>query len=118
MTELDADENKAMSPIAEKTVEDAFPLRKSVLTQAALEPDSETSSIAPDDEITESVVKKGPRKLVEDERRAKGRISRDIWATYFKALGGPVWCKLRCGQADARDSFCTRADHRNVASCG
>jgi hypothetical protein len=76
MTELDADENKAMSPLAEKTVEDAFPLRKS------------------------------------------GRISRDIWATYFKALGGPVWCELRCGQADVRDPLCTRTDHCNVASCG
>jgi ABC-type multidrug transport system ATPase subunit len=32
--------------------------------------------------------KKGPRKLVEEEKRAVGRVGREIWATYFKAVGG------------------------------
>jgi ABC-type multidrug transport system ATPase subunit len=31
--------------------------------------------------------KKPPRKLVEEEKRAVGRIGRDIWATYIKACG-------------------------------
>jgi len=36
--------------------------------------------------------KKGPRKLVEEEARAVGRISRAVWDTYLKACGGiPYW---------------------------
>jgi ABC-type multidrug transport system ATPase subunit len=31
--------------------------------------------------------KKPPRKLVEEETRAVGRIKGDIWATYFRACG-------------------------------
>ena len=31
--------------------------------------------------------KKQPRKLVEEEKRALGRIGRDIWATYVRAFG-------------------------------
>jgi uncharacterized protein (DUF4415 family) len=34
--------------------------------------------------------KKPARKLVEEEKRAVGRISRDIWETYFWACG-QVW---------------------------
>ena len=32
--------------------------------------------------------KKGPRKLVEEEARAVGRVDRTVWETYFKACGG------------------------------
>jgi hypothetical protein len=32
--------------------------------------------------------KKGPRKLVEEEARAVGRVGRTVWETYFKACGG------------------------------
>jgi hypothetical protein len=36
--------------------------------------------------------KKGPRKLVEDETRAVGRVGRPVWETYIKACGGvPYW---------------------------
>jgi ABC-type multidrug transport system ATPase subunit len=36
--------------------------------------------------------KKGPRKLVEEETRAVGRIGRAVWETYIKACGGrPYW---------------------------
>ena len=31
---------------------------------------------------------KAPRKLVEDEARAVGRIGREVWKTYLRALGG------------------------------
>src|SRR5258706_3494746 len=31
---------------------------------------------------------KAPRKLVEDEARAVGRIGRNVWKTYLHALGG------------------------------
>ncbi|KAF7360576.1 Multidrug resistance-associated ABC transporter protein [Mycena venus] len=30
----------------------------------------------------------GPRKLIEEEARAVGRVARDVWVTYFKACGG------------------------------
>ncbi|KAJ7717035.1 multidrug resistance-associated ABC transporter [Mycena metata] len=30
----------------------------------------------------------GPRKLIEEEARAVGRVARDVWATYIKACGG------------------------------
>jgi ABC-type glutathione transport system ATPase component len=33
---------------------------------------------------------KPPRKLVEEEKRAVGRISRDVWETYFEACGN-IW---------------------------
>ncbi|KAH9169799.1 ATP-binding cassette transporter [Lactarius sanguifluus] len=36
--------------------------------------------------------KKGPRKLVEEETRAVGRIGHPVWETYFKACGkNPYW---------------------------
>jgi ABC-type multidrug transport system ATPase subunit len=36
--------------------------------------------------------KKGPRKLVEEETRAVGRVDRTVWKTYFKACGeAPYW---------------------------
>ncbi|KAJ7255868.1 multidrug resistance-associated ABC transporter [Mycena haematopus] len=30
----------------------------------------------------------GPRKLIEEEARAVGRVAKDVWVTYFKACGG------------------------------
>jgi len=50
---------------------------------------SETSSIAPGDEATlfnseeNTQKKKAPRKLIEDEQRAKGRIAWPVWKAYF-----------------------------------
>jgi hypothetical protein len=47
---------------------------------------SETSSTA----VNEPQAKpdrKAPRKLVEDEKRAVGRVSRDVWELYVKACG-------------------------------
>lgn len=35
--------------------------------------------------------KKKPRKLVEEERRAVGRISKEVWNTYLKACGGALY---------------------------
>lgn len=86
MNELDADENKGpASPIVEKTVEEATKaIHKSVVSlNGTVELDSETSSIAPE-EVVKEAKPRPPRKLMEDEKRAKGRIARDIWVTYFK----------------------------------
>lgn len=42
--------------------------------------------------VESSPKKKGPRKLVEEETRAVGRIGRSVWETYIKACGGaPYW---------------------------
>lgn len=35
--------------------------------------------------------KKPPRKLIEEEKRAVGRIGKDIWNAYFSACGGPLF---------------------------
>lgn len=49
-----------------------------------------SSTIASPSEI--KTEKKPPRKLVEEEKRAVGRIGRDIWATYIWACGnGWYW---------------------------
>ena len=56
-----------------------------------LDPPSETSStIAPSTPASTKANKKPARKLVEEEKRAVGRIGRDIWETYFRACGN-VW---------------------------
>lgn len=58
-------------------------------------PDSETSSLAPEDDKTiVNSKQKTPRKLIEDEKRARGRITWTVWKTYFSALGGPIWWSL------------------------
>ena len=81
----------------EKLVEDGKLANKSLVNVVAAmtsEPSSETSSIAPEDEATlmssDPDLKKirTPRKLMEDEKRAKGRIAWPVWRTYF-TVGHP-----------------------------
>ncbi|TFK92526.1 multidrug resistance-associated ABC transporter [Polyporus arcularius HHB13444] len=41
--------------------------------------------------------KKAPRKLIEEEKRAVGRIGKDIWMAYIKACGGyGYWLTFAC----------------------
>ena len=90
MDELD--EKVPTSPVTEKP--NQLPIKnKSVasLIDTETADNSETSSIA--ETLKEEPVKKVPRKLVEDEKRATGRIAWPVWKKYFTALGGPVWCK-------------------------
>ncbi|KAG2343136.1 multidrug resistance-associated ABC transporter [Suillus weaverae] len=56
--------------------------------QDDMEPDpiSETSSTVVN-ELQANVERKAPRKLVEDEKRAVGRVSRDVWELYVKSCG-------------------------------
>ena len=51
---------------------------------------SSTTAPAPEPE-SDKVEKKAPRKLIEEEKRAVGRISKDIWMTYIKACGGVLY---------------------------
>jgi ABC-type multidrug transport system ATPase subunit len=56
------------------------------------DPDSESSSTIASQTSDVKAEKKPPRKLVEEERRAVGRIGQDIWETYIKACGnGWYW---------------------------
>ncbi|WVO13896.1 hypothetical protein L204_101520 [Cryptococcus depauperatus] len=87
----------------EKTIEENFisSVQKSVVSlssavAASTEPNSETSSLAPEDQTTlansmPDLKPKPPRKLIEDEKRAQGRIAWNTWKTYFTSLGGPTW---------------------------
>lgn len=105
MAELDEKiKNEPESPIEEKSLAQATkkaPINKSLvnITQEASEPGSETSSLAPDDEegtlvsSTADLKSKAPRKLIEDERRATGRISWAVWKTYFNVS----WASSSCG---------------------
>jgi hypothetical protein len=55
---------------------------------------SEDDSVGGVTSIDENLAqkKKGPRKLVEEETRAVGRVGRPVWEAYFKACGGaPYW---------------------------
>src|ERR1700722_2334275 len=72
--------------------EDATPalLESSSEMEVHSDPSSQTSSL-PGTPATENKREfKPPRKLVEEEKRAVGRIGRDIWETYIKACGN-VW---------------------------
>jgi ABC-type glutathione transport system ATPase component len=79
-TDAGAGDNKE-----EEAVEDMAVLSKET------DPNSESSStIAPVSEV--KTEKKKPRKLVEEEKRAVGRIGRDVWTTYILACGqGWYW---------------------------
>jgi ABC-type multidrug transport system ATPase subunit len=55
-------------------------------TEIPLENDSIGGVTTVDESPTNK--KKGPRKLVEEEARAVGRVGRTVWETYFKACGG------------------------------
>ncbi|KAI0761279.1 multidrug resistance-associated ABC transporter [Trametes elegans] len=84
------DKEETVIEKVEEIIEDAVEgstLRESTETTAASE---SSSTVAPTPAETEAKPdkKKAPRKLVEEEKRAVGRISKDIWATYIKACGG------------------------------
>lgn len=99
MHELDAENANAKPSAAEakedKTVEDieAKPANKSLVNvSASATPGSgsEASFVAPEDEdtLTSSDTNfnktRTPRKLIEDEKRATGRIAWPVWRAYFK----------------------------------
>lgn len=56
-------------------------------------PDSEVSSTlaASSEADVKAPEKKKARKLIEEEKRAVGRIGKAVWMTYFKAIGGKFY---------------------------
>ena len=67
------------------------------LAEAATVAPSESSSVAAASTVVADPTpdKKAPRKLVEEEKRAVGRIGKDVWLDYIRAVGGPwYWIVL------------------------
>lgn len=49
------------------------------------------SIVAASETETKPEQRKAPRKLIEEETRAVGHVGKDIWMTYIKACGGPLY---------------------------
>ena len=83
----------------EEISEETEVVEKSAPAEAA-EANSETSSTvaATSSELdAKPEKKKAPRKLVEEEKRAVGRIGKDIWMAYIKACGSyGYWLTFAC----------------------
>jgi ATPase subunit of ABC transporter with duplicated ATPase domains len=74
----------------EKEEGEATPVADASSTSAS----ARSSTIAPTITTDAKMEKKKPRKLVEEEKRAVGRISRDIWETYVWACGQKTYVIL------------------------
>ncbi|THH26392.1 hypothetical protein EUX98_g7797 [Antrodiella citrinella] len=90
-TDPNDNKDEAQVPSVEEATEE-----KTV--EASTEQNSETSStVVPTTAVANAKEeKKAPRKLVEEEKRAVGRISTDIWKTYVKACGGVLYWATFC----------------------
>jgi len=74
---------------------DAVDSKKEDVLEQILDPESSTSSTVAASTPDVKVDRKPPRKLVEEEKRAVGRIGRDVWKTYILACGsGWFWTFL------------------------
>jgi hypothetical protein len=84
------------SEAALAAVEEASPAVSSMQLSAAstIELSSDTISTEVSAEL-KLARKKVPRVLVEEEKRAVGRVNRNVWITYILAFGSPwFWCVL------------------------
>jgi ABC-type multidrug transport system fused ATPase/permease subunit len=68
------------------------------LVEATTVVPSESSSVAAPSTVVADpkADKKVPRKLVEEEKRAVGRIGKDVWLNYIRAVGGPWYWIIFC----------------------
>ena len=85
--------------LEEEAIEEKFPPTSTPSSEAPSEevvPTSETSSTLAPSTAADNVAKekKSPRKLIEEEKRAVGRISKDIWLTYIYACGNWMYWAL------------------------
>ncbi|KAI0062503.1 ATP-binding cassette transporter [Artomyces pyxidatus] len=76
----------ATDPTDTVATEEGATLTESEHVASSSEPVYDTSLAAVETDV--KVEKKAPRKLIEDEARAVGRISLDVWVTYIRACGG------------------------------
>lgn len=74
----------------ETEVHDIEEIALEVSAHAGSGDSSETASTSAPTAVEETKpeMKKAPRKLIEEEKRAVGRIGKEIWMTYIKACGG------------------------------
>ena len=91
-----ADETTEQDAKEEEVIEKQLSKAESVASEGdETTPVSETSSTVAvstaDGESKSAGEKKKPRKLIEEEKRAVGRIGRDIWKWYLNAVGGWVY---------------------------
>jgi ABC-type multidrug transport system ATPase subunit len=81
-----------VEPQDDKGEKEALEAAQESILSEALEPESKPSSTIASTPPSVKLEKKSARKLVEEEKRAVGRISRDIWETYIWACGsGWYW---------------------------
>lgn len=91
-----ADETTEQDTKEEKVIKDQFSKPESMSSSTDSPSDetspaseaSSTSAASTEIASTLTIEKKKPRKLIEEENRAVGRIGRDIWEWYFSAVGG------------------------------
>jgi hypothetical protein len=81
---LDAGEETAAETVIEEVAEN---LEESKEEGEAIAADASTSAAAAETEKKA----KAPRKLVEDEARAVGRIGKSVWVEYVQGAGGAVY---------------------------
>ena len=85
-----ADASDEHEETAVADVEELIPEKES--SDDSRGPSSETTStVAVSEPETKPEKRKPPRKLIEEEKRAVGRIGKDIWKTYFGAIGGKFY---------------------------
>ena len=77
-------EEQAAEPTVEEVAEDVDVVLQD--SEEAIAKDGVGDIVGSDPD--KKAVKKPPRKVVEDEKRAKGNIDKDIWAVYIHACGG------------------------------
>lgn len=95
-----ADDKNDKEEVTLVTVEDVIPdalesHSPTSSTDSETEPSSDTNSTAVATVTSDGNLgqKNTPRKLVEEEKRAVGRIGTEIWSTYIWACGGQwYWC--------------------------
>ncbi|KAL1948837.1 hypothetical protein VTO73DRAFT_10643 [Trametes versicolor] len=75
----------------EEKVKEITPVGESSSAPASSETSSTVAVATPAELEPQPEKKKAPRKLVEEEKRAVGRIGKDIWTTYLKAYGGVAY---------------------------
>lgn len=82
----------------EEEDETKIPNAEELVEATTVAPSETSSTTSPSTVVTDPKPdKKVPRKLVEEEKRAVGRIGKDVWLTYIRAAGGPCyWIVFLC----------------------
>lgn len=91
-TEEKGSEQKTSKDAEAKEIDDAeVPIENLVpaVTTPSDDDDSSTAIISTASSVTQA--RKAPRKVVEDEKRAVGRIKRDVWEAYITSFGRPYY---------------------------